>query len=293
MAIVDAVLASSNVLETDYAAYDPAHAYAAGEYAIVVAANVHKVYQSLQAANTGHPPATSSTWWLDSGATNRWKMFDALVGSQTSNADNIAVVFNALGRADSVALLNMSAGSVHITMTDAVDGVVYDQTISVISDSGIQDAYAYCFEPIIRKTDLAVTNLPPYSNASIAVTLADAGATVKCGECVVGLSRNVGDTQYGATVGIQDYSIKSADAFGNFTITQRAFAKRADFIVWVAGGSVDALQTFLASLRATPIVYVGIDTYGATIVYGFFKDFSIAIAYPTESICTIQIEGLT
>ena len=169
--VIDAVLASSNVLESDYPAYSPVTPYALGDRVIVVSTDVHRIYESLQAENTGHVPATEDTWWLEVGATNRWKMFDGSVTSQTSNADSIATVFLVTGRADSVALLNCSAASARITMTDLVDGVVYDKTYSMISGSGIADWFNYFFEPIERIADLAITDLPPYANSSISVTL--------------------------------------------------------------------------------------------------------------------------
>lgn len=290
--IVDTVLTSSNVAENDYVAWSSGTTYALGDHVIVTTPDEHRIYESLQGTNIGHTPSTSPTWWLDTGATNRWRMFDNSVSAQTTNANSIAVVFAVSGRVDSVALLNISAAEVQITMTDSVEGVVYDRTIDLVSDSGVQDWYAYFFEPIVRISDLTVSDLPPYADASVAVTLSDSGATVACGECVLGLSKEIGDTQYGARVGIQDYSIKTTDDFGNFTILERAYARRADFTVFVAAGFVDALQTLLASLRATPIVYVGSDEYASTIVFGFFKDFSIAIAYPGVSVCNIEIEGL-
>ena len=293
VAVTDAILTSSSVAETDYTAYAGGTTYALGDRVRVVSGDVHQVYESLQNANTGHTPASSPTWWLLVGATNRWKMFDDSVQAQTTNADSIAVVLTSPSRIDSVAVLNISAASARVTMTDAAEGVVYDNTVNLTSDSGITDWWAYFFEPIIRTIDLALTDLPPYAGAALAITLTDTGATAACGECVVGLSRDIGTVEQGAKVGIQDYSVKEQDTFGNFTILERAFAKRANFTVWLASSLTDALQNLLSTYRATPIVYVGSDTYNSTIVYGFYKDFSVEIAYPNDSICTIEIEGLT
>jgi hypothetical protein len=39
-------------------------------------------------------------------------------------------------------------------------------------------------------------------------------------------------------------------------------------------------------------VWVGSEEYASMIVYGFYKDFSIEISYPTVSICSLEIEGL-
>jgi hypothetical protein len=121
----------------------------------------------------------------------------------------------------------------------------------------------------------------------------DTGGTAAIGECVLGLARELGGMQYGARVGIRDYSVKTQDDFGNYTILERAFSKRASFSLWVEGGLTSELQSILASYRATPAVYIGTDRHAATMIYGFYKDFDIDIAYPQASLCSLEIEGLT
>lgn len=292
-AVTDAVLASSNVPETDYAAWSASTTYGDGDDVIVVAADVHQVWQSIQAGNLNHPPATSPTWWVLVGATNRWRMFDATTNSQTSAAASIDVTLEVAGRVDSVALMNVDAAEAYITMTDAVDGVVYERTVSLVSTSGIDDAWSYCFEPIVRRHDLVLDDLPPYADATIDITLSAPGETVKCGNCIVGLSRSIGDTQRGTRIGIQDYSVKTRDAWGNYGVTERAYNKTASFTVQLDAGLVDEVSSLLAGYRATPIVYLGTTRYAATVVLGFFKDFYLEIAYATRSICTLEVEGLT
>lgn len=293
VSVTDAKLTSSSVAET-VAVYVGATTYALNDLVRVEA--THHVYKSLQNANTAHDPTAepaTPVWWLDMGATNRWSMFDTLVNSQTTNTNSIAVVVEPAERVDSVVLLNASAATVTITMTDATDGLVFDQTYSMTSDSGITDWYAYFFEPIIRKTDLSVTGMPPYSDAAVAITLTDTGNTAACGECLMGLSREIGDAVYGAKVGIRDYSVKTQDDFGNYTILERAFSKRGTFEVWVPAVLTSELQSLLAGYRATPTAYIGSDEVDATIIYGFYRDFEIDIAYPEYSVCSIEIEGLT
>lgn len=294
--ILDANLLASNVPEADYSAWSAATTYGLGDRAIYVIADTHWIVESLQAANLNHTPtgATTDTWWLLVGYTNRWKMFDGAIQSQTSLADEIAVTLTSTtNRINSVALFNIDCATARVTVTDATDGVVYDETVNMVSPSGITDWYAYFFEPITRITDYVFTELPPYLSSEIDVTLTDTGGTVLCGACVVGLSREIGGTQYGAQTGIQDYSIKQVDSFGNYSILERAYNKRATFQVQVENSLIDELQTILAGYRATPIVYVGSDLYSSTMVYGFYKDFSTVITYPRISILSIELEGLT
>jgi len=48
----------------------------------------------------------------------------------------------------------------------------------------------------------------------------------------------------------------------------------------------------LDGYRATPIVYLGSEQFGSTIVYGFYNDYAAVIAYPTHSLLNIQLESL-
>lgn len=293
MTVNDAQFVSSNIAENDYAAWSGATTYALGDTRIVVGTNEHTIYESLQGTNLNHTPSSSPTWWLATGKVNRWKMFDALVNSQSSRADNIDVVLTGDDRIDTVVLFNVSAATAQLTVTDATDGLVYDETQTLSYDSGFTNWYDYFFEPIERIIDVLFDDIPPYADATIEIILTDTGATVLCGEAVLGLSKNTGETEIGVQIGIQDYSVKTTDDFGNFTILERAFARRATFSVLVASEDVDLLINLLASYRATRIVYIGAEAYRTTIVYGFYRDFSIDIAYPTHSVCSIEIEGLT
>ena len=289
----DSALISSNIAETDYAAWAVGTTYALAERVIVVGTNIHKIYESLQAGNLGHDPATSPAWWIEVSNTNRWKMFDQSVQLQSSNPTTIDVSIKPTQRVDSVALLNISAYSVQIKMTDATDGLVYNTTTILASDSGINNWYSYFYEPVVRMTDFVANDLPPYSNATIEVILTETGGTAYCGGFMVGLQQFLGNTQYGAKVGIQDYSVKTIDAYGNYTVLQRAYKKTATFNLQLYTSLVDQVMAVLTPLRATPIIYYGADGFDATVIYGFYKDLAVTIAYPEISTCTLEIEGLT
>ncbi len=298
--VTDAILLSSSVPETDYAAWSSATTYAIGDY--VIKTTTHRIYKSLQASNLNHDPAAEAdplnpVWWLDYSSTNRWRMFDKLVGQQTSQADSIAISLQTAARVDSLALLNISASSVTVTMTSASNSTVYQKTFSVTNYKSTNGWYSYFFTTplteFLRKTDLFITDLPPYNSAKIDITLNDTGNTVKCGEVIYGLANDIGGTQYGARVGIQDYSVKTVDTFGNYSVLQRAFAKRGTFSVWVDSTNMATTMALLSSIRSTPTLFIGSDSIESSMIYGFYKDFDIDIAYPTESICSIEVEGLT
>jgi hypothetical protein len=298
--VTDAILLSSSVPENDYAEWSGATTYGLGAY--VIKAATHRVYKSLQASNLNHDPAAEAdpdnpVWWQNYSATNRWMMFDEVVGQQTSKTDSIAISLQANVRVDSIALLNISALTVNIKMTSADNAAIYDETFNLTNQKTTNGWYAYYFTTplteFLRKTDLFVTDLPPYKNAKIDVTLYDAGNTVKCGEVIYGLSNYIGGTEYGARIGIQDYSVKTVDDFGNFSVLQRAFARRGSFTIEADASEINNIQALLSSIRSKPTLFIGSDLYESTMIYGFYKDFDITIAYANMSICSLDVDGLT
>jgi hypothetical protein len=294
MEVATALLTSSNVAEPSAgeSTWSGATTYAADDQAI--STSTHRKYQSVQGSNTNHDPTVDDgTWWIDIGPTNRYAMFDNKTGTQTENADSIAASIDLSSTVDSFALLNLDAASVRVKMTDDNDGIVYDQTFDLIDLSGITDPYSWCFDPIAKQTSLVRKDMPKYgTTASVAVTITKTGGTAKCGVCAVGLSKEMGQVQYGAQIGIQDFSIKSTDDFGNYTIVERNFADTAQFDVRLANSQVDQVKKLLASYRATPIVYVGTETFESTVVFGFYRDFRVVIQFLEAAVCTIELEGL-
>lgn len=292
MTVTAAMLTSSTVAET-VSLYNAGTTYALGATVRQDAADGSWLYESLVAGESGNA-LTNTAKWLAKGATNRWKVFDGSVSSQTENADEIEYVIEATGRVDTIALLNIDASSVQVVAEDATDGEVYNETFSLVSPSGVSDIFAWLTEPIERLADIEISGLPTlYAGLTYTITINAPGATAKVGAIVLGLAKDIGGTQYGAQVGIKDYSVKGTDDFGNVTVIERAYAKRANFNVWVDSGLVDQVQVLLARYRATPIVYSGSSAYGSTLIYGFFRDASVEIAGPNHSLLTIEIEGLT
>ena len=299
--VKDASLDSSNVPETDETEWS-AGTYATGVRRMVTTPDVHRIYEVVATPDTTAnpvtdqeppPTGTSGANWQDVGPTNRWAMFDTLNGTQTVFADVIDVEITPGQITNMIALLNISAAQVQVIVTDPVEGEVYNRTIQMISDSGINDWYAYLFTPIERKTALVLTDLPAYSQATVRVIATETGQDVAIGVMAIGIQNVIGTALHGTGTGIIDYSIKETDAFGNFTILKRNFSKRADYAIRMTTGRTAFVQNLLASLRATPAVWVGDENNGATVVYGYYRDFEIILSDAVYSDASLQVEGLT
>lgn len=291
ISVTDSMLTSSTVTETDHAEWAAGTAYTAGQK--VIRLTTHRIYEALT-STTGDTPETSPTKWLDLGATNRWKAFDQKIGTSTTATGSIQWVFEPGQTLWSIGLLELVAESVRVQVSDAIDGVVYDRTQRLTGDMSSADWFTYFFEPVRRKSFALFDDLPSYRNPTITITVSGlAGEEVGCGVCLLGQRHDFADAvRCGASAGIVDYSKKTVDDFGNIQVTERAFSKRASWQFLVANSDIDKMQSTLASLRATPALYVGSDRFDATLVYGFYRDFDINIEYYTHSECTIELEGL-
>ena len=273
---------------TTYAAWNSGTTYALGE--TVLSATTHRVYEAVQGSNTNHNPTTDDgTWWLDIAPTNRWAMLDAVVGTVTSRPDPIVLKVSP-GIVNAVALLDVSASNVQVEMVNNLQ-VVYDQTYEMGDTAILLDWYQYFFDPIVPRDTLVVTDLPPYENAWIRVTI-NSETTSSCGTIVFGNVVVLGKTRPGAGIGIIDYSKKDTDAFGVTSVIQRSYAKRIEANILVEGTRVDYVAKKLAEVRATPCVWVADGGYDSLVAFGFYNDWAVEIAYPMLSDCRITIEGL-
>ena len=289
--VTDSNLVSTNVTEAEYAAWSSGTTYA--EDARVI--KNHKIWQSVADSNTNHDPEeVGSTWWSLYSYTNAWSMFDDKVGSKTVNAESIQVSFEP-GRISGLALINISALSVTVTMTDPVEGVVFNQTISTVVTDDVYDLYTYFFSPFRYKTSLFI-ELPVFGEATLDVSINNPGYNAECGVFVFGDVFTIGETEYGAGVSIQSFSVKAQDAFGNYTILSRAFSKRGNFSVQLINQNFGATLAMFESYRDTPVVWVPttVDNLESSlIIYGFYKDLELNAEFHNESICTLSLEGLT
>lgn len=288
--ITSAILVSTTATET-VAAWAAATAYVVGNQ--VLRTTTERIYQRLIAGTTATAPELDTTNWLDIGPSNRWAMFDSEISTQTSRSTSLSVVVKP-GYVNALAMFGLEGSTATITVRDALAGSIVYGPISITLDGTvISDWYQYFFEPFVQMGSLALTDLPPYGNAYITVELAATG-TVKCGILALGTVYDLGGTQFGASVRIIDYSRKDTDAFGVTTFIKRPYSKRITLRTMFDNNQLNKIQQVLADLRATPCAWIGteVDGFEPLTVYGFYRDFSIDVAYATTSYCSIEIEGL-
>lgn len=292
-AVTDTTLTATDVPENDYAAWLVGTTYASGDRVIVTTPNIHTIYESVQSGNTGNNPVgDDGTWWTVVSSTNRWKMFNNVVQEQTVQANGIDVTVEQAQIVTALSAINVDCESIDVIMTDPVEGEIFNQNYPMISYSGITNWYDYFFLAIERKSELVVIGLPPYASAEINVSFNGTG-DVKCGALVFGTALTIGDSQYGASFGIIDYSTKEVDAQGRTSITEGTYSDEADIDVVIETGRFAQVKKILTDLRNVPTVWVASEEADGTVIYGYYREFNVLYSGPNVSMCTLSIEGLT
>lgn len=287
--VSDSVLVATDVPESTYAAWNIVTNYAKG--ARVYLASTHKVYESASAGNVGNDPATSPLW-AEVGPTNRWALFDRSNSTQTAQSTSFYYRLAPTGAYNVVALLGLTGAlTMRVRVTHATLGTLYDQTLDLTS-LPVQSGWWEWFYGERRGPSLALVDVPGVIGSELRIDVTGTTA-LAAGVLLFGQAKEIGLlVRQGARLGIQDYSRKERNDFGDTVLVERAFAKRASFDIPIKAELVDEAITYLTSIRATPCLFIA-PRYESGVIYGFYKEFDVNIAYASVSECSLQVEGLT
>ena len=292
--VSDAMLVSSTAAESDYAAWVATTNYTVGTRCI----RAHRIYENLIAGVNATPPEDAvdgdTTRWLEIGPTNRWAMFDGVVGTVTKLDSGPLTVVLAPGRVSGLAMMELVGKALDVTMRDSAGGVVvYSRQVS-LDGTIIDSLFDWFYASFEQRTDVVLADIPSqFPDAEITLSITGAGI-VGCGVCVVGEVVPIGASEYGAKSWLTDYSVKTRDEFGRYSVVERSYSKGMTLQVITEGADFNRIARRLAALRATPCVWIATESrgYEPLIVYGFYKDFSIEVAYQSIHYCSLEIEGL-
>lgn len=287
--VSDSVLAESDVPESVYPAWSSSTTYNKGGRVHLV--STHKVYESAADGNLNNDP-TASALWVEVGPTNRWAMFDRSNTTQTAQSTSFYYRLQPTG-AFNVVFLGGLTGAIsrRLRITHPTLGTLFDQ-VRELTSLPAQAGWWEWFYSERRGPSLDVTDVPGVLGAELRIDVTGTTA-LAAGVLLFGQAKELGIlVQQGARVGIQDYSRKESTDFGDTVLVQRAYAKRASFDIPIKAELVDEAITYLASIRATPCLFIG-PRYESAVIYGFYKEFDVNIAYSSHSVCSLQVEGLT
>jgi len=256
-------------------------------------------YKSLTDSNLDNNPLSSPANWVRTGPTNQFAVFDNVISSVTSATTEFTFVVTS-SSIDSVAVLNTVASKVAVAVSDAsyssayLGNVAYCRTTQLSGTESI-DWYSYFFfDEATQKTQSINLNIAQVANGLVTIRVSGVG-TVSAGSFIEGQLKELGGTQYGVNAGIIDYSRKETDQFGNTSLVVRNYSKRMNAKVFLTNSNLNRVQRLLYSIRATPVLWIATEDplfEEPLVVMGFYKDFDTEIAYPTHSLCNLEIEGL-
>jgi hypothetical protein len=234
--------------------------------------------------------------WIDTGPTNRYALFDDSIESQMTALDQLtfAVKTPAEEFVDTVVIKNVEdVSAVRVAMVTEGGEIVYDKTVSMFDNSGINDPFKYTFEQIEYNTDLILSGIPAYAGSYLSVTMVGVEGLVKAGLFVMGRAKDFGPTQAGMSLGMIDYSKKEKNDYGKTKVVEGSYSETMTLTCFVDRSKMNSLIRYLVSLRATPAVYIGDATLTSSVQYGYFTDYSMGADYPEHSVLHAEIESLT
>lgn len=278
------------------------------------------VFESLQDSNTGNDPYDSPTFWAKVGPTNRWAMRDSYSGIWTEVDSDITVAFT--HGAAPLELQVKSIGAVFcvgesitvsVTAADSMlvwDGSAWNETafsapspIVVELDNELQATnsatwaqYFGDYQKGWTRTKLIdLVNI--YVNPTISVTIAQGSSyRAVCGVLTWGYGAILGDTEWGVTVGIRDYSKKEVNDFGVVEFVKRPYAPILTANIEAVEEAVDEAVKAMGTWRATPALWDfnpenATDPYEALIIFGHYTDISVEFVDVEHRRISVEVEG--
>lgn len=229
----------------------------------------NKNWEAMVDGATDEPGLT--TEWLDLGLVNRLRAFDTQTATASEDSAQITYQFVIPDKmVNAIGFLRVEAQSIDITITDDVDGIVYEKTYAMV-DVGSSDIFEYFFSDYQFFERTVDINLPPYFGCTIDITI---NPSLETGVARVGLisltyQHEIGGLEWGYQVGIEDFSTVTRDPnFGITEIIEKDYNDTLSLPVVVDTSRLYEIKQMLTKLRAKPALYIGSVDHLETVVFG-------------------------
>ncbi len=206
------------------------------------------------------PPEDDLNRWYDLGAASSTAMFDNEVSTQSMAPSTLTTIFRP-GAFNALYLAGLDGRSLTITVKDKPGGTeVYSYTGS-LEDSAPADYYEYFFSPFKPKTDFLATDLPPFANCEVTITVVNTGGVARCGMASLGdLVSLGGPALSGVTVEPKSYARIVTDERGKTSIKKGKAARDMQITAWVPFAETDDVVDALTQVMGVPCVWIGTDS---------------------------------
>lgn len=277
---------TTNLATTDNTVWVPGTSATAGEFYTY---NEHNL-ECL--ASTTIAPSDASADWFDWGAVNYLKPFDDKNSTQAESATAIVYEFtmNAARPINAISIQNVQAATVRIEVTDADEGLVYDNTYDLL-DWIVTDFSDFFFKPvgyIDRFTDL---DLPQYLNTTIKVTINPVNGAAKVGRIALSSQDAMGALQWGYGFGFDDYSEITRNKWGDTTFVEGDYSDGGDFPVKIKTSVAYSVKQKMTELRAKKVLFIGDPARLETHIIGYYLGLNFIAENKRYSFYNLTIEG--
>lgn len=261
-----------------------------------ITTNVHELYTSQVAGNTGNA-LTDTTKWKLTGVTNKWAMFDYTRNVKTTAPLTFTSVFAPGRRCNSLGLKGIVANSYSLLVTSAAyGGTIYSSSGSLNTRITL-GWYDYFFGEFTTQESLAFFDIPPYSDAIFTLTLTSTSGDASLAACVVGSYVYLGVTQWSAVSDALNFSSITRDTFGNATLVPRRSVPKTSQQVACDKSRVNKVRKVREGLNAVPALWYGLDNgtdgyFDALSILGIYKQFSINVDLPVSALITLELEEI-
>lgn len=294
VSVTEAMLTGTDVPEADYAVWASGTTYALKDRVI----KSHVIWESIQAANTGHDPEEAgSAWWTKVSATNRWQLFDLEQVTRTTMPGNMFYEIEPGAPVDSIHILGMDG-------TDYAQVRIYEGA-TLKKDFGqsaagmlptANDWWAYCFGPWSLSDQQHYRDLPYIVNPKIRVDFgADSEQSVQVlllgNDSVFGSDRGEG-VLGGVRVRYDRRSSFAANDFNIPTMKNTALVATVSFTLLIQSSKVDELHDFYKDNGSKVCLFSISDKWRITQILGVITSFETLLQGPIYSEFAFEIRGV-
>lgn len=292
MSVTDAELTASNIAEDDHPEWVVESSYGLGDQVISTA--THRIYESMQGGNQGNDPVIDDgSWWLELGATNRWRAFDNRRSVRARRADSITFSITPSRDCDALSLFGLTAGEVQIEVWDGAISI-YDQTFGMVDTLHVVSAYTWFFGGLTYARQKVLNGFPGYIGHRIDITISAPGAFAEVGHIVLGRNNIIGRLRNLPTVQFVSHSRKGYDDFGDEILIRRGSTLRHELSLIVPTSQAARVMDIVAEVDGLATAFYATGTgsnYGIEGL-GFVDDHSQPIDVAGDSVFPIVLKTL-
>jgi hypothetical protein len=294
--ITDANIQGLTVAENDYPTYSPSATYGLGDYVIVTGTDLHQVWRSVLAGNTGHYPPNevdldNPVYWSFYGSTNAYKMFDQYISTQTLAANSISFTLKGLGQVNTFGLLGLKGDTITLSIYEE-DGItlISTETRDLVSYSTFNSEWDWFFTPFLSTDFVVFEHIPPYFNAQFKITIN--GTEVGIGAVVPSYGYEFEVITRSSAITPKDYSIKTEKTPGVFEFVKGPSALEAEMEFNFQAGQIDLLNRLVKQQFSIPTLVIGSNLYESFTSYGNIYECPNSLPYPAEGTARLKVESL-